>query len=160
MDYLIKNPINYEVKMLEKSKIDGLVPTSYVFVSDSLKMILDEGVISFKSAFDKVDDKLFARFIIAIRALSKSLPEYLLSLDKISLILDDIYLDRSGEIRFLYMPKADADDFKKSFLVFLDDLSKIAEPELALDIQYKMNLIIEGSEFSKEEVLDVFEVLE
>ncbi len=140
MERFLKDCVEFEVKMLENAKIEHVVPIKSIERDGEVSIYYSDDYKSFISETECLKLRECKRIFDSLRSLYEEIDDYLLSVDKLCLGLDDIMINKDGEIAFLYLPeKTPEKSFESSLEVLLNELILNIESEEEV-LKVKQNL--------------------
>ncbi len=158
MEMVLKDCVDFELKMLENAEIKHILPVKsiekagqrVIYHSDDYKELITDD--------EFIDKGICIKVFEALKFLYENIGDYLLSIDKLSLSADDIFISQSGEIAFAYLPEKTVERSFKEKLENLCDLfiAKIDNEEEVLKVRQKRSINVENEGESVDYLLKLF----
>lgn len=149
----------YELYILEKHKIPGLLRMQGVFAEGKRRYLYDiSGKQQIEDYFSgkKIGYEVLRKFLLSVREMCANLSEYLLREDGICLEMEFIYVNlEDGSLQFTYLPfyeKSLQDAFESCMEQFLRKIDH--QDKAAVELGYRVYQLCDGGNANIEKVLE------
>ncbi len=157
MEKVLKDWVDFELKMIENAKIENLVSVKSVdkvgekvlYYGDDYKRLFEDD--------SSITRELCVKIFATLKSLYENLGDYFLSFNKLSLDTSDIFLDKDESVSFMYLPEKTVDsNFEEKLerlLSFLID--KMGNEEDLLKVKQNLSINTEKEDKNVDYLLEI-----
>ncbi len=155
---VLKDCVDFELKMIENAKIKHILPVKSIDKSGQRVLYHGDDYKELMTDAGFIDKGICLKIFEALKSLYENIGDYLLSFDKLSLNANDIFISKSGEIAFAYLPEKTVE---KSFVEKLENLcdvliSKMDNEEEVLKVRQNLSINKEEEVKNVDYLLELF----